>query len=126
MKYRLHIDGDPVVKKNSRSFSFQNGRPMVYKSARLELYEAEAFIQLSEQWGNRATIRKPVSASLWFFKQRRTRCDVDNLACAALDALEKAQVLAGDDQVVELHLYRRYDKARPRTEIEVNTEVMGE
>lgn len=59
----------------------------------------------------------PLCVSLWAYRPRRVG-DLDNVAKAILDAL-KGVAWADDSQIVELHLYRGDDKARPRVEIEV-------
>lgn len=60
----------------------------------------------------------PLAVTLWVFRPAR-RGDLDNSAKVLLDALNK--VAWGDDkQIVELHLYRRDDKERPRVEVEVD------
>jgi Holliday junction resolvase RusA-like endonuclease len=50
------------------------------------------------------------------------RGDVDNFCKCILDGLVKAHVLATDDSVVEMHIYKERDRANPRTEILI-TEV---
>lgn len=48
--------------------------------------------------------------------------DVDNYAKCVLDSLQKAGVIDNDKKVIDLHGYRRIDRANPRTVIVVRTE----
>jgi crossover junction endodeoxyribonuclease RusA len=50
------------------------------------------------------------------------RGDVDNILKALLDAMQ-GHVYMNDSQVVELHVFRLDDKARPRVEVEVAAHV---
>lgn len=59
----------------------------------------------------------PLCVSIRVFRPAR-RGDLDNTAKAILDAL-KGVAWNDDSQIVELHLFRGDDAARPRAEIEV-------
>jgi hypothetical protein len=48
--------------------------------------------------------------------------DVDNYAKCILDGLAKAGVIDNDKKVIDLHGYRRIDRANPRTVIIVRTD----
>lgn len=59
----------------------------------------------------------PLRVSICVYRPRMIG-DLDNTAKAILDAL-KGVAWADDSQIVELHLYRRDDKSRPRVVIEM-------
>lgn len=61
----------------------------------------------------------PVSVVLVAYRPRR-RGDIDNMIPLALDAL-RGVAYADDDQIVELHAFRRDDKTRPRLEVQVES-----
>jgi Holliday junction resolvase RusA-like endonuclease len=73
------------------------------------------------QWEAKAQWRgKPldgdVSVSITFFFATKHRRDLDNQNKLVLDAL--SGIAYGDDsQIAELHLFRSYDRLRPRIEI---------
>lgn len=78
-----------------------------------EAYQWEA----KTQWK-----RKPITGDValhitFYFKDKRRR-DLDNQHKLIWDALSGI-VYEDDSQVIEYHVYREFDKARPRTEIEV-------
>lgn len=58
-----------------------------------------------------------IRVTLTWFRNRRAG-DLDNRAKATLDCLNRV-LWADDDQVVELHLYRRDDPKKGRVELQV-------
>ncbi len=62
-------------------------------------------------------ITGPVKVSIWYWFSSKTKRDIQNDKLT-LDALEGI-VYKGDEQIAELHLYKRYKKNDPFTRIEV-------
>ncbi len=60
----------------------------------------------------------PVSVSVVAHMPYPLKGDLSNLEKVLLDAL-KGYVMKDDNLVFELHMFRRYDKADPRVEVEV-------
>ena len=59
-----------------------------------------------------------LSVTLRFYRANRIRCDIDNLIKSVADSLNGV-IWDDDDQIVELHATKNYDKDRPRVEITV-------
>jgi Holliday junction resolvase RusA-like endonuclease len=57
----------------------------------------------------------PVAVCLFLYRPRRAG-DIDGYLKALFDAMQ-GHLWADDKQIVELHVYRRDDKARPRVEV---------
>ena len=60
-------------------------------------------------------ITEPVKVSVWYYFKDKRRRDIQNDKLT-LDALEEI-VIKDDSQVYELHLYKRFDKKNPHTDI---------
>jgi Holliday junction resolvase RusA-like endonuclease len=76
-----------------------------------ESYQWEA----KSQWRT-PRLQGPVALSVRFFFGTKRKADLDNFNKLWQDALSGI-VYDDDSQIAELHLYRDYDKARPRIEI---------
>jgi crossover junction endodeoxyribonuclease RusA len=63
----------------------------------------------------------PVTMTIVVFRPLR-RGDLDNRVKATLDALQGVAYV-DDEQVAELHAYRREDKARPRIEVTIEAGI---
>lgn len=66
---------------------------------------------------NRKTGKLFIRSNDGVLGDRGQRADVDNLACAPLDALQAAGIVKNDYQIERLTCERRRDAARPRVEI---------
>ncbi len=76
------------------------------------------------QWEAKAQWRQPVlegelKVSARFFFGTKRKADLDNFNKLWQDALTGI-VWRDDSQIAELHLYRDYDKQRPRIEVTIN------
>ena len=95
---------------------YRNFRGMTLLSREGRAYKQRAGYMALEQ-----RVKKqdgPLLVSIHAFRPQR-RGDLDNTAKAILDALNGI-AWEDDSQIIELHLYRADDKARPRVEIEVS------
>lgn len=82
-------------------------------------------IKESYQWQARSQYRdiplsEPLGASLRVFFSTKRQHDVDNYNKLILDALTGI-VWVDDSQLQELHIYKDYDKEKPRIEITIHT-----
>jgi len=117
MRWLFHIPGDPVAKGRPRS-SVRGGRVHTYTPARTANWEQAARLEVRAAWGNLPPCADPVEVHIVaVFKrpkamQWKTRPtpmvpkpngpDADNVAKAVLDAMQGAEVIADDRQVVRL------------------------
>jgi Holliday junction resolvase RusA-like endonuclease len=60
-----------------------------------------------QQMAGRPPVVYPVKVTIWFYRKRQGKCDLDNLSKAVLDALNGI-VFEDDSQVVELHLFKYF------------------
>lgn len=119
----------PISKKNSQQILVNRatGKPFVYPSKAYKDYEEKAVWYLTPR--PKTPIDGPVNVKCLFYMPTRRRVDVVNLLEAALDILVMGRVLADDNAniVVSMDGSRvLYDKARPRTEIEIEEMMSGE
>jgi Holliday junction resolvase RusA-like endonuclease len=78
------------------------------------------FKGLIAQFSRRQRIRGDAyKCEIWVFLGHKMRGDVDNFAKVTIDGLVEAEVIDTDAKIVNLHLYKRRDNAKPRTEIVV-------
>src|SRR5882724_4057358 len=79
--------------------------------------EAEEFKGYIRQFSRNQRIRGGAyKVELWIYLGKKERGDIDNFAKLALDGLVEASVIDTDAKIVNLHLYKRRDNAKPRTE----------
>ena len=117
---KITIELPPITKKNSQRIlvNKSTGKPFIMPSEQYKQYEKDA------QWfiHDRPRIDYPVNVKCVFYMLTRRRVDLTNLLEAADDVLVHSGVLADDHSgIVVSHDGSRvdYDKARPRTEIEI-------
>lgn len=80
--------------------------------------EAQDFKGYIAQFSRHQRVRgKAYRVELWVYLGPRSRGDIDNFAKVVLDGLVLAGVIDTDAKIVNLHLYKRRDSAKPRTEI---------
>lgn len=101
----------PYPPSLNRLYRTVRGRPILSREARE--YRASVQAQLAGM-GFKA-ISGPVALSVALYRPRRAG-DADNALKALLDALN-GLLWVDDSQIVEIHLWRRDDKARPRVEV---------
>lgn len=128
----ITIPGDPIPKARAR-IVVQNGRARAYTPARTVKRERDiALLAKASMRGGRIFIG-PVEVMLTFFFKRpkihaklkhppvwhTNRSDLDNLAKAALDAMN-AIVYLDDKQICCMSISKQYTDRDARTCIEVN------
>jgi Holliday junction resolvase RusA-like endonuclease len=86
---------------------------------RTEAYSA--FIEEAQQWARVARcepLAGPVAARLTVYTRRANERDADNVVKPVLDALQ-GQCYLDDNQVKQLRVDMRVDRANPRVEVEI-------
>lgn len=123
---KIVINEPPRSKKNSMQIVKVKGRPIIVQSVKYKEYEkacAKYFIGWKQE-----PIDYPIRVKCEFYRATKHRVDLTNLLASILDILTKYGVIADDnrDVVVSVDGSRVfYDKANPRTEIEI-TQYEGE
>lgn len=104
----LYYSGVIFSKKNSKQIISVNGRPIIVSNKNAKKNEkdmaAEFALQaIKQQWHPRGQY----AISMYFWRDKNIRRDLDNLATSVLDALVLAQVLEDDSvkYINELHIY---------------------
>lgn len=120
MKYTIAIP--PITKKNSQRILLNRstGKPFISQSQQYREYERQAIYFLRPKPATPITV--PVNVKMVFYMPTRRKVDVVNLEESCLDILVHAGILADDNSgiVVSMDGSRvEYDKARPRTEVEI-------
>lgn len=118
--YSVTIEGDTVIKKNSRVIfrKHDTGKPFIGKSERLRTAEHAAIWQMRSARGS--TITQDVLAVFTFYTRTKRRVDLSNAYQLYEDALEKAEVLLNDNQIRAHDGSRQlYDPFNPRIEIKL-------
>jgi len=120
MRYTLTIRGRPVSQKNAKTIGRRNGVPFILSRKGVRQWKNEAVIQLRTQWEGEP-LTTELTCGLIAYLDKGQRCDVDNLACAPLDAMQLAGVIANDYQINKLWVRRERDPSNPRIEITLTT-----
>lgn len=106
----LILEGKPVSVNqlySGRRFLTERGR----------VTKQDYYIQAKKQYQGK-WLEGDLKVSMTVYFRSKASSDIDNVCKATLDSLSK--ILWKDDrQIVELHLYKRQDKLRPRIEIAV-------
>lgn len=80
--------------------------------------EGNRYVEAVRLFSKRQRVRgKAYKCEIWIYLGEGKKGDVDNFAKCVLDGLVQAQVIDSDAKIVNLHLYKRRDNAKPRTEI---------
>jgi Holliday junction resolvase RusA-like endonuclease len=112
----------PVTKKNSQQiFKTRDGRPFITPSKKYKAFERDFGVFIPATYKALA-LECPVRLTCLYYMPTRRKVDLCNLLAATCDILVGYGVLADDscDIVVSHDGSRvRYDKLRPRTEIEI-------
>lgn len=91
----------------------RNGRRWFFVTA-----EAKAFKEALGLLSRRQRIRgKAYKLEVWIYLGYKQRGDGDNFFKVVADGLMEADVIDTDSKIVNWHLYKRRDNAKPRTEI---------
>lgn len=141
MKWTCTIHGQPVAKGRPRAY-VRGGRARMHTPEKTQRWEAYAALVMYDRW-ERDPLDGPVAVTIRAIAHRpgrlkrkkdpdgliwrTTKPDADNVAKAALDAMEKAGIVADDRQVVDLRVLSLYaERTGPaRVTVELAT-VEGE
>lgn len=110
----------PITKKNSQQIVKAGGRLIVVPSSQYKRYEKESGWFMPK--GEHEPVDYPVNVSCTYYMPTRRKVDLVNLQEATLDILVHYGILADDNCriVVSMDGSRVfYDKANPRTVIEI-------
>jgi crossover junction endodeoxyribonuclease RusA len=123
MARTIILKGEPKSTQTIYRAACHGSHPVNYMTAEgkaiKEAYQWEA----KSQWKGKALADDLSMSVRFFFKTKRKR-DLDNQNKLILDALSGI-VYEDDSQIDALHLYRRYDAANPRIEIDVTQGETG-
>lgn len=103
------VEGDPVPKARPR---FVRGHTMTDPRTT----RGEQSVVMAARRARVRPLDGPVIVWLAYWRRTRVHCDIDNLVKLTLDALNGI-AWQDDHQVVELHVTKRVDPDRPRTEV---------
>lgn len=115
----------PRTKKNSQQIVWKGGRPIIIPSAAYKMYEREARAFLTPV---ASPIDYPVNVKCLYYMPTRRRVDLSNLLNSTLDILVHYGVLLDDNRNIVYSVDGSrvlYDKASPRTEIEITPITEG-
>ena len=115
----------PRTKKNSQQIVWKGGRPIIIPSAAYKMYEREARAFLTPV---SSPIDYPVNVKCLYYMPTRRRVDLSNLLNSTLDILVHYGVLLDDNRNIVYSVdgsRALYDKASPRTEIEITPITEG-
>ncbi len=109
--FSFKIPGNPVPKERPRVTNAHTYTPQ-------RTLKAEKAIQAYALQARVKPLVGDLIVEIWFFRDNQRRCDIDNLAKLVLDSLNKV-AWRDDTQIIDLLLYKRYDRENPRTEITI-------
>jgi Holliday junction resolvase RusA-like endonuclease len=116
-RYHLVIKGKPITQKNNLRCACIKGKPRMFPGKVSKDYHKMAIPQLQEQWGDSKPLDSELKIEIFSYCTTRQKPDVDNLAAAPLDCLEKAGVVTNDRLFYEANIKRRWDNDDPRVEL---------
>lgn len=122
---KIVIQIPPTTKKNSQQIVWKNGRPIIIPSAKYKMYERQARAFLTPV---SSPIDYPVNVKCLYYMPTRRRVDLSNLLNSTLDILVHYGVLLDDNRNIVYSVDGSrvlYDKASPRTEIEITPITEG-
>lgn len=120
---KLTITGRVISKKNSKRVFRNHGKTIVISSKAYMEFEKEALTQIKKQNRKFKPIVEDVFIDYTFLLKGKGRVDCDNLIASVNDVLQKAGVIADDDQVVGITA-RKY-RGQPEYVTEVNILLGG-
>lgn len=115
MQFTETIHGNVPSKSNCYRVGVIRGRHTIIKSAALDRYERNFYIQCKNR---KAMITGYFSLTVKVFYPHQ-RADLDNSLKVILDCLQRAQVIANDNKCVEIHAAKFLDREDPRVELEI-------
>lgn len=115
------VQGNPIPKQSTRiaSTAGSKKRFRTYPDPKVCAWQDAISWSAKEAMQGNPPIEEDVAVILLFYRENRYRVDLDNLSKAVLDGMNDI-VFKDDKQVVELHLFKRYDKEHPRVQVHVD------
>jgi Holliday junction resolvase RusA-like endonuclease len=125
MEISFAVEGNPVPKARPVT-RFQDGQPVrTFTPPRTVAWESAVAWEAHRAMDGLEPFQMEVGVEMRFYRETAHACDLDNLAKAVLDAIQERAgspggiVMCDDNQVVEAHIYKAVDPARPRVEVRV-------
>lgn len=118
---RFTVPLQPITKKNHSQIQIApSGKRRLIPSRQFEIYQRDAGWFLPKG----LNIKQPVNVCAIYYMRTRGRVNITNLESALLDVLVHYEVIADDNCSIVCATDGsrvRYDKDRPRTEVEIIT-----
>lgn len=111
----ITLQGNPKSTQHIYRASCRGTFPTTYMTAEGKALKEQYQWEAKSQFKGKVLTGSVILSIRFFFKDKRPR-DLDNQNKLILDALSGI-VYVDDKQIDELHLYRDYDKEKPRIEI---------
>lgn len=115
---KFTVAGNPIPKARARVTLRRGGKATAYTPSRTKGWENEVAQAAFLAMAGRRPFDGPVAVELWLWRGDRRRADGDNMEKAVLDACNGV-VWQDDDQVLEMHRYKVFDREDPRIGIRV-------
>lgn len=112
---KLVFVGRPISKDNSKIVNRQ-GR--FFLSVKYKNYERDIRVQFCSQLPDFKPIEKEIIMTMDFYFEDKRCLDLSNSPKSICDALQNF-LYKNDKQIIELHLFKKWDKENPRVEISV-------
>lgn len=115
---RIILSGEPKSTQHIYRSTCRGGFSNTYMTAEGKAIKTAYQWEAKAQW-RQALLKDELALTVRFFFGTKRKADLDNFNKLWQDALSGI-VYEDDSQIGELHLYRDYDKTRPRIEITVH------
>jgi len=116
---QIVLSGEPKSTQHIYRSACNNRIPTRYMTAEGKALKEGYQWEAKAQW-RRPPLKDELSVSVCFFFGTKRKADLDNFNKLWADSLTGI-VYEDDSQIAELHLYRAYDKQKPRIEITVSS-----
>lgn len=120
--YRLVISGDPRTKKNSQRIVRAGNYMKILPSNQYKEYEKNFLVDCMYQGMWRKKLKNKMNIKCVYYMKTRRKVDLVNLLEATMDCLVASEVIEDDNcSIAYSHdgSCVKYDKERPRVEIEM-------
>lgn len=126
------IPFNPVTKKNHSRIAtrYVKGSPrkMILPSEQFTAYQELVLLYMKRAWSKIKQIDTPVNVKAVYYMKTRGNVDLPNLHAALHDIMVKAELFLDDNCNIIFTTdgsYVTYDKANPRTEVEISYYTPG-
>ena len=114
---KIILTGEPKSTNNIYKSHCRFGFPTVYMSTTGKDLKKDYQKQLVAQW-RKQPIEEDITLTMRIFFGRKGKHDIDNFNKIIWDSLTGI-VWKDDSQIVELHIYKDFDKKNPRVELDI-------